>query len=253
MPWGRAIQWEQRIVATRVHRYIAVSRGIARQLQCVFRVPAHKISVIHNAVALSEFTRHANPALRANLSGGAGPVVLTVARLDQQKGVEYLVEAAALVPGATFLVAGEGPERGRLERRAAELGLDTRVLFLGHRQDIPDLLAACDVFVLPSLFEGLALSILEAMAAGKPVIATAIEGTSEVIRDGENGLLIPPTDPTALASAVRQILGDPVRAQRLAAAGRARVQREFSTEILIERTMGVYSELLAARELQQVR
>src|SRR5262249_44896941 len=149
-------------------------------------------------------------ALRAALMGSTDrPIVLTAARLAEQKGLCYLLKAAALLPQAMFVLAGEGPERAVLEAQAAELGLNKRVLFLGHRHDVPDLLACCDLFVLPSLFEGLPLSILEAMAAKKPVIASAVGGNNEVIVHGETGLLVRPADPAALASAIQAILSDP--------------------------------------------
>ena len=109
------------------------------------------------------------------------PIVLTVARLDPQKGHRYLLAAATEVPEAVFALVGEGGERAALENQARTLGVAERVRFLGHRDDVPELLAACDLFVLPSLYEGLPLSVLEAMAAAKPVVATAIDGTTEAV------------------------------------------------------------------------
>jgi glycosyltransferase involved in cell wall biosynthesis len=123
-----------------------------------------------------------------------------------------------------------------------------RVVFLGYRQDIPDLLASCDLFVLPSLFEGLPLSILEAMAAGKPVIASAIGGTDEAVLHGETGLLVPPADPTALAAAIHTVLSNPLLARRLAAAGKARVYRTFSAEAMVQRVTQTYEEILSSHE-----
>jgi glycosyltransferase involved in cell wall biosynthesis len=144
-----------------------------------------------------------------------------------------------------FVLAGDGDERAALESQCAVLGLQERVLFLGYQQDVPNLLAHCDLFVLPSLYEGLPLAILEAMAAAKPVIATAVGGTGEVVVDGETGLLVPPGDPTALAGAIRKLLSDPPFARRLAAAGNVLVQRSFSTEAMVRRVSQVYEDLLA--------
>jgi glycosyltransferase involved in cell wall biosynthesis len=174
--------------------------------------------------------------------------VLTVARLDEQKGQRYLLEAAAQVPQARFVLAGDGPLRTSLEAQARSLGLEQRVKFLGYRSDIPDLLAGCDVFVLPSLYEGLPLSILEAMSAGKPVIATQIGGTDEAVIPNETGLLIPPADPAALAAAIRKLLDDRPFARRLALAGQARVECEFSAATMVQRVTNVYTELLARHE-----
>ena len=136
----------------------------------------------------------------------------------------------------------------KLETRARELGLNNRVLFLGHRHDIADLLACCDLFVLPSLFEGLPLSILEAMAANKPVIASAIGGNDEVIVHGETGLLVPRGDSAALAAAIQLVLSNSDLARRLAAAGKARVYEHFSAEAMVERTVQIYEQILVSRE-----
>jgi glycosyltransferase involved in cell wall biosynthesis len=181
------------------------------------------------------------------------PIVLTLARLDRQKGLYYLLEAAALVPEAVFVLAGEGPEWPALEAQARALGLTKRVILLGYRDDVSDLLASCDVFVLPSLFEGLPLSVLEAMAAGKPVVATAIGGTDEAVVDGVTGLLVPPADPAALAKGIRMVLSDPVLSARLGAAGRARAHEQFSAEAMVRRVSDVYDELLDSRQAPQSR
>ena len=247
--YSRTTRIQQRLIAKGVHCYIAVSREVARRLRQAFRMPEHKIKVVHNAIPLDSFDRPANSALRAILAGPAErPIVLTTARLDRQKGLCYLLKAAALVPEALFVLAGDGPERASLEAQAHQLGMDDRIVFLGYRQDISDLLASCDLFVLPSLFEGLPLAVLEAMAAGKPVIATAIGGTDEAVVPGETGLLVPPADPGALAEAIRALLSDPARAQRLAARGKDRAHREFSAATMVQRITHIYDEALGLRE-----
>jgi glycosyltransferase involved in cell wall biosynthesis len=169
-----------------------------------------------------------------------------VARLDPQKGLGDLLEAAARVPDASFVVAGDGPDRERLGETARSLGLHDRVCFLGHRDDVPDLLRSCDVFVLPSLYEGFPLSVLEAMAAGKPVIATAVGGTPEAVSDGETGFLVPPGDPSALAAAIRAVLSDPVLARRLGSAGRERACRTFSAAEMVRHVVRLYEDILKA-------
>jgi len=248
LPYSYATRLQQRVLARGVGRYIAVSHGLAQRLQQIFHIPAAKIEVIHNAIPVQAFGEPVNAVLRATLTGAKNhPLILTSARLDAQKGHPYLLQAAAQIPEAIFVLAGDGPERANLEAQAAALGVAERIRFLGHRQDIAALLAACDLFVLPSLFEGLPLSILEAMAAGKPVIATAIAGTTEAIVHGQTGLLVPPADPTALAQAIRLLLADHSLGQQLALAGKAAVQEEFSTTTMVQRVTQVYSDLLLPR------
>ena len=170
------------------------------------------------------------------------PLVLTLARLEGQKGIGYLLEAATQVPEALLLIAGEGGDRAKLERRAVELGVSNRIVFLGRRDDVPELLAACDLFVLPSLFEGLPLSVLEAMGAGKPVVATRIGGTNEAVEDGVTGILVPPADGAAIARAIQSILAQPAAARRMAEAGRARARLEFSGERMVRQTTELYED-----------
>ena len=226
-----------------VHRHIAVSRFVASRLRDRFHVPAEKIVVIPNAATSGA---RANPAPRSELArDGAGPVVLTVARLDGQKGITHLLDAAAAVPHASFAIAGEGANRAALEQRAATLGVSDRVRFLGHRHDVPALLAAADLFVLPSLYEGLPLAVLEAMAAGVPVIATAIGGTDEVVRDGETGTLVPAANSEALGAAIARALADRERASRLALAARSLVAREYSVGSMVGSVSRLYEDLLA--------
>ena len=235
----------QRFATMCVDRYIVVSHGLTERLRARFRIPAHKIRVVPNAVPVEDFRREPDPRLRAELAGGAGPIVLTVARLESQKDHATLIEAVPRVPDARFVLVGEGGERRALESRARALGVSDRVRFLGLRGDIADLLAISDVFVLPSLYEGLPLSILEAMAAGKPVVASSIPGIDEVVVDGETGLLVPPRDPAALAASIRLLLTDSDLRVRLGDAGRERVHGTFSLERMVEGVVAVYQEALA--------
>jgi glycosyltransferase involved in cell wall biosynthesis len=227
-------------------RIIAVSEEVKARYAQELGVPARKLAVVRNAIAVPPPGRVADPALRAALIRGRPDyVVLTPARLHLQKGHAYLLAAAAQVPDATFVLAGDGPLRAELEATARALGVADRCVFLGERSDVPALLAAADLFVLPSLFEGLPLSMLEAMAAERPVVATAIGGTDEAITTEHSGLLVPPRDPAALASAIRRLRADPALARRLAAAGRARVEREFSSDVTARHIMRIYDEVLA--------
>src|SRR6478735_3654724 len=169
MNMDRSNRIQLRLIDRGVGRYIAVSQDVrARLIELGW--PARKIDVIYNAVEPDRYAVPAPAGVREELAGSPeGCLVLTVARLHDQKGHRFLLEAAVDVPGAVFAIAGDGPERPTLERQARELGVEDRVLFLGHRQDVPPLLAACDVFALPSLYEGSPLAVLEAMAARRPV------------------------------------------------------------------------------------
>jgi glycosyltransferase involved in cell wall biosynthesis len=213
-----------------------------------FAIPASKIQVVPNGVAVEEFEQVDAAAVQElRPLQSKWPVVLSVARLDEQKGQRYLLEAASYVPRTLFVFLGDGPDRSRLEAQAVERRLATRVMFPGQRRDVAVWLAACDIFVLPSLWEGLPLSILEAMAARKPVIATAIGGTPEIVAHRRTGLLVPAANSMALANAIRQLLSDAPLAERLAAAGHARVKQEFSIEIMTERVTSIYDQVLNAR------
>jgi glycosyltransferase involved in cell wall biosynthesis len=227
-------------------RIIAVSEEVKRRYAAELQVPARTLVVVRNAIRMPLTAPMRNAALRAALVDGRPDfVVLTPARLHPQKGHTYLLQAAAQVPDATFVLAGDGPLRAELEAEARDLGVASRCVFLGQRADVPALLAAADLFVLPSLFEGLPVSVLEAMAAERPVVATAIGGTDEAVTSEESGLLVPPKDPAALASAIRRLQADPPFARRLAASARARVEREFSSEATGRNVMRVYDEVLA--------
>jgi L-malate glycosyltransferase len=242
----RSSALQLRALALGVDRYIAVSGDIADELVNRFRWPASKVQVIYNAVAVERFGETASPALRTELGAGdARPLVLTPARLDEQKGHPVLFEAATRIPDAVFALAGEGAERPALEALAARLGIAGRVRFLGHRTDIPQLLAACDVFALPSLYEGSSLAVLEAMAARRAVVSSAIGGTDELIADGESGLLVPPGDAGALAAALERLLGDSNLRDSLAARARQRVERDFTREEMGRQVSATYRELLA--------
>ena len=140
------------------------------------------------------------------------------------------------MPEAEFVVAGDGELRDELE----QLAEGTRVRFLGMRDDVPELLASFDVFAFPSLFEGLCLAVIEAQAAGIPVVATPVGGIRETVVDGETGLLVPTEDPPALAAAIRRLLEDRPAAEAMAAEARRRVRERFSIERMVDATLALY-------------
>ncbi|MEO6525567.1 MAG: glycosyltransferase family 4 protein [Gemmatimonadaceae bacterium] len=244
MPPLAGIDLQYAFLSRCLDRHIAVSRSVAARLRGRFHAPDAKMRVIPNAITL-RLPVPPDQRLRAELAGDdSTPLVLTVARLDAQKGVGFLLDAAAALPEAAFVIAGDGPERAALEARAEALGLDDRVRFLGHRRDVPSLLAVADVFVLPSLYEGLPLSVMEAMAANVPVVATAIGGTDEIVRDGETGWLVAPGDGRALAAGIRAVLVDRERAVRIADAALDYVTREHSSAAMAAEVGRLYEELL---------
>jgi glycosyltransferase involved in cell wall biosynthesis len=179
------------------------------------------------------------------------PVVGTVARLHRQKGVEYMLRAAPEIlrhrPEAKIVIIGGGPLEKALRLKAAEMGLDRRVQLLGERTDARTILDLFDVFVLPSLWEGLSLALLEAAARGKPIIATDIDGTREVIRNGETGILVPPKDPAKLSEAVLRVLGDPGLAAKIGESARREIPALFSLPEMIAKTERMYLELAALK------
>lgn len=244
LPESRVDRIKQRMFGAGIKRYIAVSHDQVQWLHGLYGIPVNRIRVVPNAVPFTRLRRQPTVAASTPIR----PIVLTVARLDKQKGLDVLLQAAVHVPNVLFVIAGDGPERSALEAQAQALGVADRVLFLGNREDIPELLRQCDLFVLPSRYEGLPLAVLEAMAAGRPVITTAIDGTREAIVHGESGILIPPDNSRALAGSIQALLASPMLAHRLADAGRERVIQKFSPNAMVRQITEVYGTLLAPRK-----
>jgi glycosyltransferase involved in cell wall biosynthesis len=169
--------------------------------------------------------------------------VITVANLRPEKDHRSLLAAAENLarkhPGLRFQIVGDGPLRADLERDAASRGLGGRVAFLGHRDDVPALLAAADLYVLPSCTEAFPNGVLEAMTAGLPVVACAVEGLLDLVTDGETGALVPASDPVALAASIERFVDDPALASRVGAAARAQATR-YSFEAMVARFEALY-------------
>jgi len=175
------------------------------------------------------------------------PVVGTVARLHRQKGVAYLLKAAEALgrvrPEVKVVVVGGGPLEAKFREALGRSGVGRSVVLLGERADAADILSTFDVFVLPSLWEGLPLVLVEAAARGKPIVATDIDGVREVLRDGETGLLVPPRDPAALTDAVIRLLDDPALARRLAERAKAEIPPRFTLDRMVAEYASLYLEL----------
>lgn len=178
-------------------------------------------------------------------------IVGTVARLHRQKGIPYLLEAARLlsqeIPGIQFLIVGGGPWKDRLEEQKNRLGLEKVVHFLGERKEIPQILSLFDVVVLPSLWEGLPYSLLEAGALGKPVVATDVDGVKEIITDGKTGILVPPKSPKRLAEALRQLIENKDLALHLGAALMEDLHERYALSHMIEDVQNLYLRLYRAK------
>jgi glycosyltransferase involved in cell wall biosynthesis len=236
-----------RLAARFVDRFIAVSRANAHYLIDEKRLPAHKVVVIENGCDLRRFAASATaPTARAELGLGARDrVLLVVGRLEPQKGHRILLDALTAVRAETdsvcLVCVGDGGERAALEAQAARLGLGGAVRFVGFRSDVPRWLAAADVVVLPSFYEGLPLAAMEALAASRPVVATSVDGTPEVVVDGQTGLTVPPGDRGALAAAICRLLRDPLLARRLGQAGRRWVEERFAEERQVRMTERLYA------------
>jgi glycosyltransferase involved in cell wall biosynthesis len=176
------------------------------------------------------------------------PLVGSLGRLHPQKGFSDLLTAFAQVrqrvSSVRLFVAGDGELRDDLEAQARSLGIAAAVTFAGVRADVSEILAALDVFVLPSLWEGMPNAVLEAMAAGLPVVATAVGGTPEVVVDRVTGLLVPPQDPGALARAIERLLRDPGLRRTMGRAGRRRVERHFHIQETVRQVQDLYEALL---------
>jgi glycosyltransferase involved in cell wall biosynthesis len=232
-----------------VRRAVAISPAVARRLAAA-GVPDRMTRVIHSAVEpKSLHPQREREAVRAEegLAPDA-PCLLVLASLVRRKGIDVLIDAVSglEVDGRqpVLWIAGAGPERAALVRRARDAALGDRVRFLGPRRDTADLLEACDVFVLPSRQEGLGVAALEAMACARPVVASRVGGLAEAVVHERTGLLVPPEDPAALRDALARLLGDRELRRSLGAAGPTRVGEGFLAEQMVEAYEALYREVL---------
>ncbi|MDA2928790.1 glycosyltransferase [Acidobacteria bacterium AH-259-O06] len=244
----------ERLTSKWVSLWIAVSEAIRKDLIDYYGLPAEKIEVVPNGIDVQDLhVRRSREEVRRDL--GVEPktlVLLEAARMTNQKGHRFLLEAVSnlrtSVPKLRCWLAGDGPLRPRLEKQVKRLNIEQYVDFLGFRSDVADLLNAADIYVLPSLSEGMPFGVLEAMSLGCPVVASSVNGVPEVIQEGITGRLVPPGDVQALSRVLGQLARNLTMRQQLAAAGRKTVQEHFTAERMAHRVGALYRSCLLRRD-----
>lgn len=249
----------RRLLAPCIDSYVPVSGDLGRWLQNVVGIQAAKVQLIHNGVDTSQF--HPGPARQSETArpcpvpfGSNCFVIGTVGRIQDVKNHEGLIEAFAHLrqmqpqdASLRLVIVGDGPLLPRLKEKIAAAGLADCIWLPGARSDIADVMRGLDLFVLPSLAEGTPVTVLEAMACGLPVVATRVGGLPEVVEENVTGLLVPPADAPALAGALHSFLSRPEHALAAGAAGRLRVERQYSMQTMLDAYAGLYDSLLAKK------
>ncbi|MCC6904770.1 MAG: glycosyltransferase family 4 protein [Anaerolineae bacterium] len=251
--WRHWVMWG--VLRYFFQRVIAVSEPTRLHHIDMGKLPPRKVITLYNGIDLSPYRAldgSERGAVRAALSiPPDAPLLLTVAVLRPQKGIQYLIQAMPTilraVPEARYLIVGGGDHDAILRDVAEQAGVADRVVFAGTRRDIPAVMSACDAFVLPTMGEALPTVLAEAMAASRPIIASAVGGVPEMIEDGINGVLLPPAEPDALAEACIRLLQDPLYARRLGEAGKRVVEEKFSIQQQVAQLGELYETLIAER------
>jgi glycosyltransferase involved in cell wall biosynthesis len=246
-PWKRKwLALMERFSAFFTNKIICVSAH-DRQLALEFKVAKpEQLVVIHNGLDPQPFSQRDKRRAKQEFGWEEISIVTFVGRLASPKEPLVLLEALQHLEKTRVVIVGDGPMRPELEVYAKQYGLSEKVLLLGMREDVPKILAASDIFVLTSRWEGLPLVIIEAMLAGLPVVATQVGGVSELVEDGVTGLLVPRSDPIALAHALKKLLTDETRGQQLGEMGHHRALERFTLAGMLEKYHRLYAELLAS-------
>ena len=235
-----------------VETFIVVSDFLKKTLIEGRGIPARRVVKIYNGIELGQYHPDAERGKLRNEWGISQdiPFIGAIGRMVWQKGFKYMIQAipdiVRDVPDAKFLLVGNGPLKKELDDLAKNLKIKERVIFTGFRSDIKEIMSAIDLLIIPSLLEGFPMVTLEAMAMAKPIIATNIDGITEQITDGVNGILVSPKDPSALSRAVIRALNDSEFARTMGLSARKKVEQEFSVEKMVAETEKVYLSLLKA-------
>lgn len=230
--------------------YIAISHKI-KDVLVGDGIPAERIFVVHSGIEAGRFAAASKDHLipEFNLKGNES-IVLNVAHLAGHKAQQYLVRAVPLVlakiPTVRFFIVGGGELMGELKALAVSIGLNQELIFTGFRQDVGSFYQIADLFVMSSVQEGLGTAVIDALALGKPVVATNSGGIPEIIRNGETGRLVAPANPVALAEGIIELLTNPERAKRMASRGQKVVRQKFSVDAMVEKNIEVYQQILTA-------
>ncbi len=244
-PDKRRYMMAERLLSHFVYKVVAVSDHTAINLRTYEKIPARKLTVIPNGIHGSAYSLVIDKVKKREELGIArtGPIIGIGVRLCEQKGLTYLIQAMPEIiksfPDCTLVIAGKGPLENDLLEEAEEAGIAGQVKFIGMRLDIPELLKLFDVYVLPSLWEGMPMVLLEAMAAGCPIVATDVGGVSSVIKHEETGLLIEQKNPGAIAEAIKRILSEPSLKNKITAQARDEFNARFDSKVMT----GLYEKL----------
>jgi glycosyltransferase involved in cell wall biosynthesis len=225
----------KRLSARAVDRHVGVGERTSGEIEELVGLPSGSVLTIHNGVPDETPATAARPR--------PGPLIGAIGRLEPQKGYDILIRALRQIDDATLVLIGDGSERSVLEQLAGRVGIADRVHWLGWSDDARRYLETFDVFAFPSRFEGFPLAVLEALLARRAVVASDVGSTAEAVRDGETGLLVPPEDPAALASAIRKLLAKAELRQRLGEQGRRLVLDRFTAGHMTRRFESLYEEL----------
>lgn len=243
----RAYLFVERLMFRLADRIICVSDALRQHAIKEAGVDPTKVITIHNGIDVDSLTRQSTGAVVRN-TYGPGPIVVSVGRLTDQKGHRYLIEAVPFLirewPGLRCLIVGDGDLHDPLQESIAHFGVGAHCILVGVTAQIAGIVAAADVFVLPSVSEGFPFVLLEALALGKPVVASNIAGVTEIIDDGTTGLLVPPRDSRALAGGIARLLRDSDLARCIGEAGQDMVRERFSAEGMVRQTVGVMRQAL---------
>ncbi len=234
-----------RVLSMLATRIIVVSQALRRGFPWLRS--NHRLSIVYNAIDLEDFDSSSTSSIRKELKiKGDEMLIASIGRIEEKKGHGILISAMKDIKDARLIMIGRGEADyiNRLKALSESYGVSDRVFFMGYREDIPSILKEIDILVVTSFTEGFSRAILEAMAAGKPVIATDVGGNREAVVDGVTGYIVPPGDSDALVSRIRDLIKDPEKRERMGRAGRDRVEQEFTMEKNVKKVERLYRELL---------